>query len=146
MRKVLVATAFLVLSAPVCAQDRPSPATDKAQAMADRLNDPVMQAALAGGMEAMVDSVLDMRVDGVAKAMEPLTGKPAHMSGKTVRDLAARDDPHFDEREHSSTRAMVSGAGAMAGGLAAAMPELEAAMRKMGDAVARARSGLPHRD
>ncbi len=146
MRKVLVATTFLVLSAPVFAQDTPSPAAEKAQDMADKLNDPVMQAALAGGMEAMVDSVLDMRVDGIAKAMEPLTGKSSHMRGKTVRDMAARDDPHFDERVHDSTRSMVSGAGAMAGGLAAAMPELEAAMRKMGDAMDRARARMPQRD
>lgn len=141
--RILLATAFLVISTPALAQAEPSRASEKAQAVADKLNDPIMQAALAGGMEAMVQSVLDMRVDGIAKAMEPLTGKPSKMRGKTVRDLASRDDPHFDEHVHDSTRKMVAGTGAMASGLAAAMPELEAAMRKMGDAMERVRYRMP---
>lgn len=141
--RILLATAALVISAPAFAQEAPSAATQKAEALADKLNDPVMQAALAGGMEAMVQSVLDMRVDGIAKAMEPITGKPSNMRGKTVRDLASRDDPHFDARVHDTSRRAVAGAGAMAGGLAAAMPELEAAMRKMGDAMERVRERMP---
>ncbi|MFM5913987.1 MAG: hypothetical protein ACKOPR_04475 [Chakrabartia godavariana] len=141
--RILLASTFLVLGTPALAQDEPLRASEKAQDVADRLNDPVMQAALAGGMEAMVQSVLDMRVDGIAKAVEPLTGRPSAMRGKTVRDLAARDDPYFDERVHESTRKMVAGTGAMASGLAAAMPELEAAMRKMGDAMERVRDRIP---
>lgn len=141
--RILLATVVLVISTPAFAQDAPSRASEKAQDVADKLNDPVMQAALVGGMEAMVQSVLDMRVDGIAKAMEPLTGKPSKIRGKTVRDLAARDDPHFDQRVHESTRKMVAGTGAMASGLAAAMPELEAAMRKMGDAMERMRDRMP---
>lgn len=142
MRRV-VATAVLLISTPAFAQAEPARASEKAQVLADKLNDPVMQAALAGGLDAMVQSVLDMRVDGVAKAIEPLTGKPSNMRGKTVRDLASRDDPHFDERVHDGSRRAVAGAGAMAGGLAAAMPELEAAMRKMGDAMERVRDRMP---
>lgn len=141
--RILLATVVLVTSGPAFAQAAPSAATQKAEALADKLNDPIMQAALAGGMEAMVQSVLDMRVDGIAKAMEPLTGKPSTMRGKTVRDLASRNDPHFDERIHDNSRRAVAGAGAMAGGLASAMPELEAAMRKMGDAMERVRERMP---
>jgi|GEM_PF-2799075 len=141
--RILLATAILVMSTPALAQEVPSAATQKAEALAEKLNDPVMQAALAGGMEAMVQSVLDMRVDGIAKAMEPLTGKSANMRGKTVRDLASRDDPNFDARVRDSSRRAVTGAGAMAGGLAAAMPELEAALRKIGDAMERMRDRMP---
>jgi hypothetical protein len=141
--RILLATVVLVMSAPAFAQEAPSAATQKAEALAEKLNDPVMQAALAGGMEAMVQSVLDLRVDGIAKAMEPLTGKSSNMRGKTVRDLASRDDPNFDARVHDSSRRAVAGVGAMAGGLAAAMPELEAAMRKMGDAMERVRDRMP---
>lgn len=142
--RLVLATALLVISSPAFAQAETSPTTEKAQVLADKLNDPIMQAALAGGLDAMVQSVLDMRVDGVAKAIEPLTGKPSTMRGKTVRDLASRDDPHFDERVHDGSRRAVAGAGAMAGGLAAAMPELEAAMRKMGDAMERVRDQMPN--
>ena len=141
--RILLATAVLAISTPAFAQAEPSRASEKAQDVADKLNDPAMQAALAGGMNAMVESVLDMRVDGIAKAMEPLTGKPSSMRGKTVRDLASRDDPYFDERVHDSTRKMVSGTGAMASGLAAAMPELESAMRRVGEAMERVRDKLP---
>lgn len=141
--RILLATAVLATTTPALAKAEPSHASEKAQAVADKLNDPIMQAALAGGMQAMVQSVLDMPVDGIAKAMEPLTGKPSSMRGKTVRDLASRDDPYFDERVNDSTRKIVAGTGAMASGLAAAMPELEAAMRKMGDAMERVRDRLP---
>ena len=141
--RFLLATTVLVMSAPAFAQAAPSAATQKAEALAEKLNDPIMQAALAGGLQAMIQSVLDMRVDGVAKAIEPLTGKPSTMRGKTVRDLASRDDPNFDERINNGSRRAVAGAGAMAGGLAAAMPELESAMRKMGDAMERVRERMP---
>lgn len=141
--RILLATAVLLISTPALAQAESSRASEKAQVLADRLNDPIMQAALAGGLEAMVQSVMDMRVDGIARAIEPLTGKPSKMQGKTVRDLASRDDPNFDERIHNGSRRAVAGAGAMAGGLAAAMPELEAAMRKMGDAMDRVRDRMP---
>lgn len=141
--RILLATTALLISAPAFAQEAPSRASEKAQDMADKLNDPIMQAALAGGLNAMLQSVLDMRVDGIAKAIEPITGKPSRMQGKTVRDLASRDDPHFDERVENGTRKMIAGTGAMASGLAAAMPELESAMRKMGDAMERVRDRMP---
>ena len=105
--RILLATAVLVMSAPAFAQEAPSAATQKAEALAEKLNDPVMQAALAGGMDAVVKSVLDLRVDGIAKAIEPLTGKSSNMRGKTVRDLASRDDPNFDARIQSSSRRAV---------------------------------------
>ena len=141
--RILLATAILVMSTPAFAQEAPSAATQKAEALAEKLNDPVMQAALAGGMEAMVQSVLDLRVDGIAKAIEPLTGKSSKMQGKTVRDLASRDDPNFDARTQNGSKRAVAGAGAMASGLAEAMPELETAMRKMSDAMARVRDRMP---
>ena len=110
MRKVLVATAFLVLSAPVCAQDRPSPAADKAQAMADKLNDPVMQAALAGGLRSLRggdlrrghlpqrgdggdghDRAAGAHLPGGDVALQPLRGPRTILGGLAGHGRAAHD-------------------------------------------------------
>jgi hypothetical protein len=142
MRSVLLAVVAVTLSAPALAA--PSKTTRDAQAMAERLNDPVMQAAMAGGINAMLGALLDMRLDGIAKALEPLNGgKRVDLKGRTVREMAERDDPYFEEKLQGGTRAVIGGMGAMASALATAMPELERAMAKMGEAMDKAQQRLP---
>lgn len=109
------------------------------QRMADTLGNPRTQDAMADGFSAMLGALLNMRVDGIAKALEPMNGgKPIKMKGKTLREVALRDDPKFESKMHNGSKAMVGGLGALAGAMAQAMPELEAAMEKMGDAMDRA--------
>ena len=105
------------------------------------LGNPATQNAMAGAMGAMLGALLDMRVDGIAKAIEPLNGgRKVHLKGNTVRDIAMRDDPHFEDKMEDGTKAMVGGLGAMAGALAQAMPQLEEAMAKAGDAIDRVKA------
>jgi hypothetical protein len=149
MRSVLLGSIALALSTaalstPAMATDAPSQTSQDAQEMADKLNNPAVQSAMVTGLDGMLAALLDMRLDGIAKALEPLNGgKKLRMKGKTVRELAERDDPRFEQKMHGNTRAMASGMGALASALAAAMPQLEAAMDKMGDAMDKAKDRLP---
>ncbi|MEQ1549029.1 MAG: hypothetical protein ABL918_10350 [Chakrabartia sp.] len=144
MRSALLAIVALSVSAPAFAADTPSRATIEAQDMAAKLNSPIMQRTMTGALDAMLAALLDVRVDGIAKALEPINGgKKIDMHGRTVREIAERDDPNFEGKMHRSTKAAVGGMGALAAGLAAAMPELEAAMAKMGDAMKTAQDRMP---
>jgi hypothetical protein len=144
MRLALLGTVALVFSAPAFAAEAPSRASQDAQVMAERLNDPATQQAMTGTLDALIGAMLDMRLDGIAKALEPMNGgKKIKMHGRTVREMAARDDPRFEQKLHGNTRAMVGSMGALASALATMMPELEQAMNKMGDAMDKAQDRLP---
>jgi hypothetical protein len=144
LRSVLLGSIALALSTPAFAADTPSKATQDAQEMAEKMNDPAVQSAMVGGLNGMLAALLDMRIDGIAKALEPLNGgKKLKMKGRTVREMAERDDPRFEQKMQGSTRAMASGMGALASALAAAMPQLESAMDKMDDAMDKAKDRLP---
>lgn len=145
MRSILfVAVAALAVSTPAVAAERQSEMSRDAQQMAEKLNDPAMQSAMAGGLTAMLSAFLDMRVDGIAKALEPMNGgKKLKMKGRTIREMAERDDPRFEEKMQGSTKAAVGGMGALATAMATMLPQLEEAMGKMGDAMDKAKDRLP---
>lgn len=144
LRLALLGSIALAFSAPAMAADTPSKATQDAQEMADKMNNPAVQSAMVNGLDGMLAAMLDMRLDGITKALEPLNGgKKIKMKGRTVREMAERDDPRFEQKMQNNTRAMASGMGALASALAAAMPQLEAAMDKMDDAMDKAKDRLP---
>jgi hypothetical protein len=137
MRALLVPVLALALSSPALAG--PSEAQRDMERMAERLGDPDTQDAMAGAFGAMLGAFLDMRVDGIAKALEPMNGgKRIKLKGNTVREIAMRDDPRFEAKAQNGVRAMTGGMGALAAAMAQAMPQLEAAMEKMDDAMDRA--------
>ena len=137
MRKALLVFLALSVATPALAAD--SEAQRDAQQMADKLNDPAAQQAMSGAMQAMVGALLDMRVDGVAKALEPLNnGKPIRMKGRTLREMAERKEPNLDAKIAGGSRAAIGGMGALAQAFATMLPQLEQAMDKMGDAMERA--------
>jgi hypothetical protein len=78
-------------------------------------------------------ALLDMRVDGLAKALEPMNGgKRIKMKGNTVREIASRKDARFEQKLEGGSRAMIGGIGALASAMAVMMPQLEEAMSKVG--------------
>ncbi len=142
MRSALLAVLALSVATPAFAA--PSEAQNDMEQMASKLNDPATQAALSGGLAAILSAFMDMRVDGIAKALEPLNnGKRIKMKGNTIREIAARRDPHFQEKLTTGSRTAISGIGGLASAFAVMMPQLETAMEKMGDAVDRAKDRLP---
>jgi hypothetical protein len=135
MRSALLSVLVLSLATPAVAESRSQREMEK---MADTLNSPVTQQVAAGAMTAMLAAILDLRLDGFAKAIEPLDPRKAEdMRGRTVRDLAIRDDPYFEDKIEGKTRAAVGSMGAMASAMAVMLPELERAARKMEDALPR---------
>ncbi|HMT43882.1 MAG TPA: hypothetical protein PKA59_04970 [Chakrabartia sp.] len=144
MRLFILSAAALSLATPALAA---SPAQRELERASARLSDPVTQDAMAGAFGGLLGALLDMRVDGIAKALEPMNGgKPIHMKGRTIREIAMRDDPNFERKAENGARAMVGGMGAMAAALAQAMPQLEEAMAKAEDAMDRVHTRDETRD
>lgn len=143
MRSALFTAIALVVATPtVAAAQATSPvetsskAQQDVQGMADTLNDPSTQAAVAGALGAAMAAVLDIRVDKMAKALEPLNGgKKIKMKGNTLREMAERQDPKFERKMEEGTKTAVRSAGSLAQALAVMIPELQKAAKKMGDAL-----------
>jgi hypothetical protein len=134
MRKIVLPILALSLAVPSIAHA--SEAQRDMEQMSDRLKDPRTQDAMSGALMALLGAFMDMRVDGIAKALEPMNGgKKLHMKGRTIREIAERRDPHFEDKIEGGSRAMIGTLGALAGALAVAMPELEKAMDKAKDAL-----------
>jgi hypothetical protein len=142
MRSALLPILALAFATPAVAA--PSESQRDMNKMAERLNDPQTQSAMSGALTAMLGALLDMRIDGVAKALEPMNrGKPIKMKGRTIREIASRDDPRFEQKLAGGSRAMVSGAGALASAMATMLPEIEQALAKVSQAMDNAKYNLP---
>lgn len=142
MRSALLPLLALSLAVPSVASA--SEAQRDMERIADRLGDPRTQDAMAGSLTAILGAFMDMRVDGIAKALEPLNrGKPIRTKGNTIREIAAHRDPNFDDKIEGGSRAMVGGLGAMAKMMAVMMPQLEAVMDKAGAEIDRAKDRMP---
>jgi hypothetical protein len=143
MRSALFTAVAIVVATPTIASAQTETRTESTsetqqdvQGMADKLNDPSTQAAMAGALGAVMAAVLDMRVDKMAKALEPLNGgKKLKMKGNTLREIATRDDPKFERKMQEGTKTAVRSAGSLAQALAVMLPELQKAAKKMGDAL-----------
>ncbi len=137
MRSALFTAVALVVATPaVAAAQSTSEAQQDMQGMADTLNDPSTQTAAAGILGAAMAAVLDIRVDKMAKALEPLNGgKKLNMKGNTLREMAERQDPKFERKMEEGTKSAVRSAGSLAQALAVMLPELQKAAKKMGDAL-----------
>lgn len=134
MRSALLTFAALTFVTPALAAE--SSAQREITKMADTLNDPSNQAAISGALGAIMAAVLDIRVDGIAKALEGINrGKPVKMHGSTVRELATRDDPDFERKMQSEARVAVDAAGGLASAAAVMIPELEKSARKIKEAL-----------
>ena len=143
MRSALFTAIALVVVTPTVAAAQTTPpvetsseAQQDVQGMADTLNDPSTQAVVAGALGAAMAAVLDIRVDKMAKALEPLNGgKKLKMKGNTLREMAERQDPKFERKMEEGTKTSVRSAGSLAQALAVMIPELQKAAKKMGDAL-----------
>ncbi len=142
MRSALLAFSLFAVSAPSLAQA--GEAQRDLEQVGKQLSDPRSQAAISGGLMAILDAFMDMRVDGIAKALEPMNGgKPIRTKGKTIREIAERRDPNFEQKVEGGSKAMVAGAGAMATAMSVILPQLEAAMEKAGEEIDRAKDRMP---
>jgi hypothetical protein len=141
MRNVLLSALVVVSAIALAAPATAAPAlaankgAQEMEQMAKTMNDPAMQEGMANAMSAMFGAMMDMRLDGITKAMEPLGGKKMKLHGSTLRENLAHDDPNFEAKMQTQTRTAVRGMGAMATAMVAIMPQLMGAMEKMGGAL-----------
>jgi hypothetical protein len=137
MRSVLFTAFAVVVATPTLATAQStSEAQQDVQGMADTLNDPSTQAAMAGALGAVMAAVLDIRVDKMAKALEPLNGgKKLKIKGNTLREMAEHQDPKFERKIEEGAKTAVRSAGSLAQALAVMLPEIQKAAKKMGDAL-----------
>jgi hypothetical protein len=135
MRFLLIAPCLVMAAlSPVPAfADEPA---GKAADIAEKLNDPLTQYAVAGMISAMSKSVLDMRVEPLVKAMDGLGGKRMHRlpPDATVADLAGTDHSKMRDGIVQSVPKAMSAMGAMAVAAQKMMPELERMAREVREA------------
>lgn len=121
MRVALLALPLLALAAPAAAQHRPARPT-AAQAAA-ALGNPLVQEAAARAVVQLAGIVLDTRVGPAAALLSGPEDSVRH--DETLRNLARRDDPRFEEHLYQGTRRALGTAGAVAGGAAVQARELK---------------------
>lgn len=142
MRSALLPVLALAFATPAMAA--PSESQRDMEQIGAKLSDPAVQSALAGTLRSLLGAFMDMRVDGIAKAIEPMNGgKKIKMKGNTIREIAERRDPNFERKLETGSRAAIGGLGAMASAMAVMLPKLEEAMEKAGDEIDRAKDRLP---
>ncbi len=129
MRRILAAALALAAASPAMAaprdhDDRPD---DRAiAATAARLADPATAHAAGKAMAAMTRAMLDIRVDGIRRAADPLRDPRQGDEPRTLRDMVARDDPYLEQRVEADTAGAVATAGSAVRGMAVMVPELRA--------------------
>lgn len=142
MRSALLPIIALLVATPATASA--SETQRDVERLGDRLSDPRTQDAMAGTIAAMLGALMDMRVDGIAKALEPMNGgKPIRMKGNTVREIAQARDANIEDKVEDGSRAMVGDLGAMAKAVAVVLPQFEEAVAKAGEAAERAKDRMP---
>lgn len=139
MRQSIVAAALAALAAPLPAAAQTSD-TEEATAEIERtLGDPGTQAAVAEGMAAASEALLDVPLAPLARAVKRAAGEdPDEVDpDMTLRRVSpeAEDVPH---KVRESLPQVMGAMAGMAGGLGAMMPALREMAERMREAVARA--------
>jgi hypothetical protein len=135
MRPILFALLLLPLAVPASAQ-RPASPGDKV-------------AAMAPAMDRATGALLDLDIGPILDAADPYHRRPA-VRHRTLRDIARRDDPYFEQRLRGRIYGTTAAMARMADAIAAATPAMRRSLDRMKyeiDAAARdARQPLPPGD
>jgi hypothetical protein len=111
MRKLLIAAAAVALAGPAHAQQVFTPELDED---IERAIPPAEEVEAAGAaVDAVVGAVLDVPVGPIVDAVEAADpdrrGRRSGPRDRTLRDVAGRDDPYFEERLRDSIRRVTAG-------------------------------------
>ena len=146
MRYAIVAMLLATTASPAFASTRHAGDAEMARAV-QKLNDPALRHALSGTMGAMMEAMLDLRIDKIQAAMGPLGDPGAPRSDgpvpRTLRDVVGRDDPHFSEHMAAETDRAVGMMGNAASGMAQMLPELRDLAEKMSRAMEKSMAKIP---
>jgi hypothetical protein len=135
MRLILLAALALPLAAPAAAQRSATPG--------DKI------AAMAPAMDRATGAMLDLDIGPILDAADPYHRRPA-VRHRTLRDVARRDDPYFEQRLRGQIYGTTAAMARMADAIAAATPAMRQSLDRMKyeiDAAVRdARPSLPPGD
>lgn len=104
MRLISAVLVLTVAAAPAMAQTQ-APSQDRAEAMAHALDNPMVQAALAGTLSNLAGIVLDTRVGPLAHYAAP---EDDIRPDDTLHSIARRRDPQFDKHLQDNARHAVA--------------------------------------
>ena len=138
MRLLLIAVPLTLISSPALA----APTRSQVPPLPRQLTDPAMADQMGRAAGAVTRALMNLPVGEIQAAIE---GRPATDAdrGRTVRDLAGRNDPNLDQRiERQATQSGVAiQAGARA--MAAALPAILESIDRAADQIDRATANLP---
>lgn len=142
MRKTLIAAAAMAMGLAAPASGQPSypyPADPMVEDMEAAIPDPAEIERLAPAMDRVVGSLLEVDVGPIIDATDPYARRPGYgVPGRTIGDMARRDDPWFDDRLRSTIYGSTAEVARMMGALSAAAPALALTLRQMEDAISMA--------
>jgi hypothetical protein len=135
MRKILIVLPALLVSSPAFAQE----ATPQ---IPPALTDPATVHRLAGTLQILSQTILNMKVGGLQAALEGREATPQERD-LTVRDLARRRDPDFDR--HLQQKVATVGAKVEQQMLAMqrALPEMMRSLHEAQKSLERAAANMP---
>lgn len=110
---------------------------------ADRADDPLVQGAVANGIERIAGAMMNVRVGPLAEAIErtrPGTVDRRIRRDTTVGDLAGRDADYLPERLGEQSREVMGAMGGLARAMTTMMPEFERLGREFEDSVRTAKA------
>lgn len=140
--RLILATVLLAATSPALARPQPAAHISPEQAAA-ALQNPIVQEAGARTLAQLVGILLDTRIG----AAGPLVAPDAHVRADgTLRDLAQRDDPRFEEHFYRDTRRALGKAGTLAGGAAAQARELKHTADRLDAALSPLLAALGNKD
>jgi hypothetical protein len=138
-RSAVIAFCALALAAtPALARAEPASAESTSD-IADRLNDPMTQYAVAGAVSAASKALLDMPVAPLVEAVEKSTGRrPGNLPRDArVSDLAGLDHARVRDRIVEHVPRAMAAMGALAEAAEAMTPELKRVAKSMRESIPR---------
>ncbi|HET8749541.1 MAG TPA: hypothetical protein VFM42_02245 [Sphingomicrobium sp.] len=139
MRKSLIVLPLLLASTPALSQPAASPAPPAAP---PQLFTPQTAGRLTDGMQALSDTLLNLKVGGVKAALEGREATPQEEQ-LTLRDLARAQDPDFDkqvEQQIAQARPMIRRSVKAVG---EALPQMMQGLEQMQKSLERAAANMP---
>lgn len=135
MRNLILAAGAAALMSPALAQNpdpvpppvhygAPSYGEEAGARVARALPHPGEIAEMGYAMDRVLGAVMDLDVGPIADAVDPYRRYAPHNAPRTLRDMAGRDDPYFEDRMRRDVYGVTAGMGAMVETLAALAPVL----------------------
>lgn len=121
MYRVVATALFLIAATPAAA----APPRDDGRAALTIAGNPMVDKMVADRLAAVTHALLDMRIDGVLRAADPVhAGDPG--APRTLRDVVTRDDPDAERHMVDRTDRMVATVGRAARTTDKLIPQIEA--------------------